>query len=172
MPIWIEQSLAYFFKNQNDKALEVITKTWEQFPEENGNYFLLMNTVRIMTYIGKNKEAIELYGKKSKNEDPVYKIPIFLGLLGVDNYMVNDKASSEKYLNELLIRSEKSPLGSPSFYAASVYAAMNEKDKAIQMLEKAYDNKEVETYWLNVEPLFRSLHDDPRFKSLLRKIGF
>ncbi len=63
-------------------------------------------------------------------------------------------------------------MGSPSFFAAAIYTAEGENDKAIQLLEKGYSNHEVEMYWLKVEPLFRPLHGDPRFENLLAKIGF
>jgi hypothetical protein len=75
-------------------------------------------------------------------------------------------------LQELLLRSGKSPVGSPSFFAATVYTAMGANDKAIDLLEKAVTNHEVEIYWLKVEPLFRPLHGNPRFENLLLKIGF
>jgi hypothetical protein len=49
---------------------------------------------------------------------------------------------------------------------------MGETDKAVQLLEKAFADREVEMYWLNVEPLFKPLHGDPRFENILQKIGF
>jgi hypothetical protein len=49
---------------------------------------------------------------------------------------------------------------------------MGENEKALQLLNKAYLDHEVEMYWLKVEPLFRPLHGDPRFENLLKKIGF
>jgi hypothetical protein len=49
---------------------------------------------------------------------------------------------------------------------------MDEKDIAFQSLQKAYTGHEVDMVWLKVDPLFRPLHGDPRFKDLLRKIGF
>jgi hypothetical protein len=49
---------------------------------------------------------------------------------------------------------------------------MGQNNDAIKWLQKAYADHEVEMYWLKVEPLFRPLHDDPRFQNLLKKIGF
>jgi hypothetical protein len=49
---------------------------------------------------------------------------------------------------------------------------MGKNDEAIQWLQKAYHDKEVEMYWLKVEPSFIPLHNDPRFKEILTKIGF
>ena len=39
-------------------------------------------------------------------------------------------------------------------------------------LEKAYEDREVEMYWLKVEPPFEPLYDDPRWQIMLDKVGF
>jgi thiamine kinase-like enzyme len=49
---------------------------------------------------------------------------------------------------------------------------MDQTDKALQSLQKAYTDHEVEMTWLKVDPLFKPLHGDPRFENLLRKVGF
>lgn len=69
-------------------------------------------------------------------------------------------------------KATKSSIGSPSFSIAAVYVAMGQNNEAIKWLEKAYSDHEVEMYWLKVEPLFRPLHNDKRFQSILEKIGF
>jgi hypothetical protein len=53
-----------------------------------------------------------------------------------------------------------------------VYATTNRPVLALQWLQTAYNNHEVELYWLNVEPLFNSLRDEPAFKKLIAQIGF
>ena len=73
----------------------------------------------------------------------------------------NKAGNSEKtysYLNELILRSKKSPVGSPSFFAAAIYTSLGQKEKALESLEKAFSDHEVEMYWLKVEPLFKPLH--------------
>jgi hypothetical protein len=92
--------------------------------------------------------------------------------VGIACYKSGDLTISDSFLNELLSKSKKSPAGSPSFYAAGIYTVMGENDKAILSLEKAFDDHEVEMYWLKVEPFFQSLHGDPRFENILKKIGF
>jgi hypothetical protein len=49
---------------------------------------------------------------------------------------------------------------------------MEEKEKALQSLQKAYNVHEAEMIWLKVDPLFLQYHGDPQFESLVRKIGF
>lgn len=53
---------------------------------------------------------------------------------------------------------------------AVVYSGLKEKDQALEYLEKAYENLSAWLALLNVSPFFDSLHTDPRFTSLLRRI--
>jgi serine/threonine-protein kinase len=128
--------------------------------------------MRVYVYTTNYKKTMELF----ENIYPDYQISDLntnsLGVVGVAYYKIGDLNRSSSFLNELLSKSRKSPAGSPSFYSAAIYTAMGENDKAILSLEKAFDDHEVEMYWLNVEPLFRPLHGDPRFENLLKKIGF
>jgi len=62
--------------------------------------------------------------------------------------------------------------GSPSFYLAMIHAQMGEIDTAFEWLEKAYQDHEVEMYWLKVEPPFEPLRSDPKWEVMLDKVGF
>jgi hypothetical protein len=79
---------------------------------------------------------------------------------------------ADSILNDIKARSAKSPVGSPAFYTAMIYAQMNEADLAFEWLEKAYQDREVEMYWLKVEPPFGPLKNDPRWQEMLDKVGF
>jgi TolB-like protein/Flp pilus assembly protein TadD len=54
---------------------------------------------------------------------------------------------------------------------AVVYAGLKETDQAFEYLEKAFENRSAWLALLNISPLFNSLRSDPRFTSLLRRIG-
>jgi TolB-like protein len=54
---------------------------------------------------------------------------------------------------------------------AYIYAALGEKDRAFDWLEKAYDERSVGMQWINVTPRLDNLRADPRFSSLQRRIG-
>jgi thiamine kinase-like enzyme len=92
--------------------------------------------------------------------------------LGIAYFKTGRKSQSNAFLNELSSKSIKPSVGSPSYFAATVYTAMDQTDKALQSLQKAYTDHEVEMTWLKVDPLFKPLHGDPRFENLLRKVGF
>ncbi len=79
---------------------------------------------------------------------------------------------AKKIVDSLQSLSKQLPVGSPAFHIAMIYSATGRTELALQWLEKAYTDHEVEMYWLKEEPLFRPLQDDPKFKQLLKKIGF
>lgn len=54
---------------------------------------------------------------------------------------------------------------------AAVYAALGDKEKAFQWLERAYREHSASIYDVGVLRTFLPLHSDPRFVDLLRRIG-
>ena len=54
---------------------------------------------------------------------------------------------------------------------ARVYAFRGEQDKALAWLEKAYEQRDVDLYFIKGDPLLRNLEGDPRYKTFLRKMN-
>ncbi len=50
-------------------------------------------------------------------------------------------------------------------------SALDEKDKAFVELEKAFTEHDYFLVRLKVEPFFDPLHDDPRFKEMLKRLN-
>jgi TolB-like protein len=60
----------------------------------------------------------------------------------------------------------------PAFRIAIDYARLQDKDKTIEYLNKAYDQREPGIVELKTRLPLIFLRDDPRFKELVRKVGF
>ena len=58
-----------------------------------------------------------------------------------------------------------------AYQIAEVYAVRGEKDKAFEWLQIAFDNHDTGMLSLLIDPLLRGLHHDPRYQSLLIKMG-
>lgn len=97
-------------------------------------------------------------------------IPRWRALLSIICYNTGNKEKSEKIVDSLQFMSRHSPVQSPAYYTAMTYAATNRPTLALQWLQTAYTNHEVELYWLNVEPLFNPLRTEPGFKELISQI--
>jgi TolB-like protein/DNA-binding winged helix-turn-helix (wHTH) protein/Tfp pilus assembly protein PilF len=67
---------------------------------------------------------------------------------------------------------EKSVPYLPASLLAHAYSVAGDNDKAFLWLDKAYDQREGQDLTLlKVDPDFQNLHHDPRFASLLQKLG-
>ena len=58
-----------------------------------------------------------------------------------------------------------------AYFIAEDYAELGDKDRAFEWLSLAYQEHDVNLLSLKTDFLFDSLHSDPRFSELARKIG-
>jgi len=54
---------------------------------------------------------------------------------------------------------------------ASIYSCAGNKDKALVLLKRAIDERSFGIVWLGVDPTYDDLRSDPRFVSVLRRVG-
>jgi tetratricopeptide (TPR) repeat protein len=160
-------ALTNYFNGNPKTAMELMSRL---FDHNKLFEFAFVNYLRIGVYSGEYSRVTNIFEENRKNFQPT----AYLGLsyAAIAYYKTGFKDSAIKYIQEIKTRGEKSSIGSPSFYIACIYAGMNDRDQAIQWLEKGFRDHEVEMYWTNVDPVLVPLHNDPRFKELVAKIGF
>ena len=54
---------------------------------------------------------------------------------------------------------------------AQVYAFRNQTDKAFEWLDRAYAQRDPSLMSTKIDPLLKSLHKDPRYAALLKKLN-
>lgn len=59
----------------------------------------------------------------------------------------------------------------PAFEIAKVYLALGERDRALDWLERAYDEHAHSMAFLKVDPQLEALHGDARFERLVARVG-
>jgi hypothetical protein len=79
------------------------------------------------------------------------------------------KVEAEKILRDLE-RKLKATSASP-YTMATIYAGVGENDKAFESLEEGYSRKSFEIPSLQFDLVLDNLRFDPRFQSLLRRMG-
>lgn len=84
--------------------------------------------------------------------------------------MAGKCSAAQKILDELNELSKERYV-SP-YFIAIVHAGLGEKDKALEWLEKAFDEHVEMLTWLKVAPELASLRAEPRFTNLMRRVGF
>ncbi len=80
------------------------------------------------------------------------------------------QSDAQKLLQRLQEKSKRTFI--PAYNFAIIHIALNQKDQAMQDLQKAYDEKDWALLVLAVEPRLDPLRPDPRFQELIRKAGF
>ena len=62
-------------------------------------------------------------------------------------------------------------LGFGFYNIATYYAELGENDRAFESIDQAIENSDQTVGFMKTEPVLRPLHNDPRFKALLKKAG-
>jgi len=57
------------------------------------------------------------------------------------------------------------------YYIASIYSTLGDKDKAFAELEKSFSERDCYLGRITVDPFMDPLRDDPRFKSLIKRMN-
>ena len=60
----------------------------------------------------------------------------------------------------------------PPYFLAWVATSLGDKDEAIRLLETSYRQRAGLLVTVRADPFFDSLHSDPRFQNLLRRMNF
>ena len=58
------------------------------------------------------------------------------------------------------------------YLKAIIHLGLGEREAALGLLERLYEESDDWLVWLNVSPEMDSLRDEPRFLDLLRQVGF
>lgn len=99
------------------------------------------------------------------------EIPWPLAELGHAYAIAGRKKEAKRVLEELIERSKRSYVC--PYNIAEVFVGLGEKQQAMAWLEKGLDDRSASAFmtFLNDDPELDSLHSDPRFTDLVRRIG-
>jgi TolB-like protein len=87
--------------------------------------------------------------------------------LALAQYVRGDRKAADAALAELIANGRDQL----AYQIAEVYTVRGETDKAFEWLQISFDNHDTGTLSLLIDPLLRDLRTDPRYKSLLTKLG-
>jgi serine/threonine-protein kinase len=156
---------------RTDEALLQIKKFNELFPNEE---FFHSFRGRIYAAQGKYDQAVEEYllgAKAIKDFKPenIAKLKSAYEKGGSDGY---GRMRQEIRLEELNAKQAKDPNGYvKAMDFANACAWGKDKDKTIEYLNKAYDERDRQLTELKVDKNWDFVRDDPRFKELVRRVG-
>ena len=91
-----------------------------------------------------------------------------LAMLGVAHAAAGDRPNAEGVLRTLRARS--SSAYQPATSQAAVHNALGDTDRALELLERAYTERDIRLSFLKVEGNWNNLRPHPRFRALMRKM--
>ena len=155
--------LVYYYARQPDRAIEAERRALELDP----------NTAFVYEYLGtaylQKGVYSEAIGHLQKALVLSHDFPWYQAELAYSYAAAGDRALARRILANLESRSRRQYVSSYSLAVAHI--SLGEKSAALERLQKAYDEREDQVGLLRIDPLFDTLHDDPRFQELIRRIG-
>ena len=97
----------------------------------------------------------------------VHYAPYRAFLYALTYYALGREKESNAALSELITKYH----ASNAFEIAQVYAFRNQTDKAFEWLDRAYVQRDPSLMSTKIDPLLKSLHNDPRFAAFLKKLN-
>src|SRR5712672_3168554 len=179
------------FLGRFDEALQLARRAVDLDPLNAGSWAVL---AEIEFYLGPlaqsaadSKKALELdpddwgspidlsrtYLLQGRPQDSLAEIehvhyaPSRAWLYALTYYALGRKKESDAALSELITKYH----ASNAFEIATIYAFRNQTDEAFEWLDRAYAQRDPSMMSTKLEPLLNSLHNDPRFAALLKKLN-
>src|SRR3984893_11793412 len=150
---------------KSDEAIAQLRKTIEIEPTFQIAHSYLGN---VLEHRGQLEEAIVEYEKSNA----LRVVPISLAQLARAYFLVGRKGDAQQFWDKLKSLSERQYV--PAYSMALVQIAFGNKDEAIRLLEKSYEDHapfdSADLGWILVDHRLDSLRSDPRFKKLITRI--
>ena len=145
-----------------DEALDSLQKTSELEPN-----FWMAHFFASSAYIEKGMypEAIA-EAQKEKELNGVITIPFGAYALAKSGKTMEARTVLDELLNLSKIRYV------PPYNIALIYNGLGENDKALDWLERDYQDRDPKMTFLKVEPKWNNLRNEPRFIALMKKMNF
>jgi tetratricopeptide (TPR) repeat protein len=154
----------YFLRGEYDRAVSHLRKTSELEPNYMPTLFVL-GCVYIQQ--GRLEEANEQFQAIYRQEEESY---LALGFMGYAHALAGQRAEAETLLNVLQEVSKRKYVSPYSVLV--IHLGLGPERRVFELLEQLYEERNDWLVWLKVSPELRSVRNNPRFKDLLRRVGF
>jgi len=149
----------YLYARQYEKAVKHLKDALELDP----NYlFALDNLGLAYVQIGRIEEGLAIVKRAIETSGT----PEWYGDLAWAYVKAQRTEEARKLLTELNTQEKK-----PATAIAGVYAAIGEKEKAMEWLEKAYDQGSGYLVSVSTDFIYDNVRDEPRYQALIEKMG-
>ena len=155
--------LVYYFGGRYEEAINECKKTVALDPT-----FFVAHRYMGLSYaqLGMHKEALTSFEQavSASNRSPLMRAEYAYTLA-----LSGDATGAQTELTELIEISNQKYLS--AYHIAAIYVALKDNLHALEWLDKAYQDRADWMVFLKVDPRFKSLHSDPKFIELLRRMN-
>ena len=152
-----------YFAHRYDEALEQLRRTVELDPNYPVTYWILGLLLRKMgcyeLAIAEGEKAVKLSGGS----------PLMRAALAHTFASAGRTTEALQVLDDLTTLAKQKYVA--PYFIAGIHVGLGENDRAIEYLEKSYDEHSHWLIYLHMDPSMDGLRDDPRFQDLLRRVG-
>jgi len=146
-----------FFMGQLDEAVADVKKALELNPDV---YSGPIQLTKIYVMQGRPQDALPEIERVRDEPQRAF-------LYAIAYYALGRNQESGAALSELIAKHQQN-----TYRIAEVYAFRNQSDEAFEWLDRAYAQRNSGLIGTKVDPLLKSLHHDPRYAALLKKLNF
>jgi tetratricopeptide (TPR) repeat protein len=158
--------LAWYFARDYDRAIAELQKTIEADATFSRTYHYL---AKVYAQVGKYAEAVDAQQKgwllAGDNPDDIAQRSD-----GLQAALTT--SGSTGFWQQHLQLAQALPSRDAPVELAELHARVSNKDQAFALLERAFAGQRFALLFLNVDPAWDGLRDDPRFRDLMFRIGF
>ncbi len=153
----------FYFARRYDEAIEQLRRTVELDPHYPITYWILGLVLRktgcYELAITEGEKGVKLSSGS----------PLMCAALA-HTFGTAGRAKEALQILDDLTRLAKQKYVAPYFFAG-IHVGLGEKDRAIEYLEKSYEEHSHWLIYLHLDPSMDGLRNDPRFQNLLRRVG-
>jgi len=155
----------YYLARQYEQAAKQLTTALEMDPNYAQAHWLLgmvyLRQPKLGDAIAELRKAVTLEGDSSR----------FIAGLGIAYATVGKHSEASKILADLQELSQRGYI-SPAWRALLLDALGGKREEALEALEKAYEDRDMQLSLLKADPVYDPLRSEPRFQALLRRMNF
>jgi len=168
------RGVLYFFKAQIlyflGRQHEALGLLGEKDPLYDDQWWYIREIARLYLYLNQHEKFKENTTKLL--EDFPDRPPLVHWLAATKLLLDSKHEEAEVHLAQLFDLYNSKASGSPAWFIAKYYSAIEEYDMALEWLQKSFDRHEVEMTWLRAEPLLGPLRNHPIYRELYHETGF
>jgi serine/threonine-protein kinase len=151
------------YTGRDDEAIRQWRKVLDLEPRHTFAHFMI---AEVLARRGLESEALR---EMEANANGVMNDPLGLRTVGIVNAILHHSEPAEDAARRLIAM--RARRGVSPCYIAAIYAVLGRNDGAFEWLERAYQEMDAFLTLLQVYPSFQPLRPDPRYGSLLERLG-